>query len=191
MPVDQHETGVEGLDGRQRGIALIAALDQHRAIGRDGDLPWRLPDDLARFKALTMGRPMLMGRRTAQSLGRLLPGRRHLVLTRGPSVPFDGMELVTSVDDALRTIADVDPSLDLMVIGGAQLYALTLPRASRLFLTHVDTVVTDADTFFPGPPLFTPDEWRVVTQSRHEADDRHAWAFSFCDYERSDAHVVS
>src|SRR3990167_9301606 len=97
-------------------ISLVAALDRHRAIGRDNDLPWRLPDDLKRFKALTLGKPVLMGRRTAESLGRALPGRLNLVLTRSGRVPFEGMQAVASVDEAVR-IAVEQGSEELCVIG--------------------------------------------------------------------------
>ena len=119
-------------------ISLVAALDHLRAIGRDNDLPWRLPDDLKRFKALTLGKPVLMGRRTAESLGRALPGRLNLVLTRSGRVPFEGMQAVASVDEAVR-IAVEQGSEELCVIGGGEVYALTLGRADVLHLTEVDT----------------------------------------------------
>ncbi|WP_158987146.1 dihydrofolate reductase [Lysobacter panacisoli] len=161
-------------------LSLIAALDRNSAIGRDNDLPWRLPDDLKRFKALTLGKPVLMGRKTAQSLGRALPGRRNLVLTRSGQVPFDGMEAVASIDDALR-IANDDGAPELCVIGGGEIYTLCLPRATHLHLTHVDTVVDDADAVFPA---FDPARWRVVAREWHAADVKHAFAFEFVDYER-------
>ena len=160
------------------GLVLIAALDRCRAIGKDNALPWHLPADLKRFKALTLGRPILMGRRTAESLGRALPGRTNLVLTRSGRVPFDGMRAVDSLDAALRC-ADADGAEALCVIGGGEVYAACLPRASRLHLTHVDTVVAGADAFFP--PV-DPARWRVVSREAHPADDRHAFAFEFVDY---------
>ncbi|MDR0183375.1 dihydrofolate reductase [Lysobacter arvi] len=162
-------------------LSLIAALDRNRAIGRDNDLPWRLPDDLKRFKALTLGKPVLMGRKTAQSLGRALPGRRNLVLTRSGDVPFEGMQAVASVDEA-RRIADADGADELCVIGGGEVYALTLPAATHLFLTHVDTQVDGAEAFFPP---FNAAQWRVVSRQRHEADAKHALAFEFVDYVRA------
>lgn len=162
-------------------LTLIAALDRNHAIGRDNDLPWRLPDDLKRFKALTLGKPVLMGRRTAQSLGRALPGRRNLVLTRSGQVPFDGMEAVASIEDALR-LANDDGARELCVIGGGEVYALCLPRAARLHLTHVDTAVDGADAFFP---VFDHGEWKVVARESHAADVKHAFAFEFVDYERA------
>ena len=162
-------------------VSLVAALDRNRAIGRGNAMPWHLPDDFRHFKALTLGKPILMGRRTADSLGRALPGRRNLVLTRSARVPFAGMEAVASVDAALRA-AQEDGVGELCVIGGAQVYALTLPLATSLRLTHVDTVVEGADAFFPE---LDADAWRVVSRERREADDRHAFGFEFVDYVRA------
>ena len=162
------------------GIDLIAAIDRRYAIGRGNALPWRLPDDLAHFKALTRGGTVLMGRKTAESLGRALPERRNLVLTGSGRVPFAGMEAVDSLDAALARLA---PGERLWVIGGAQVYALALPLAVRLFLTHVDAVVEDADAFFPA---FDPTQWRAVRREHHAADARHALAFEFADYVRTE-----
>lgn len=164
-------------------LSLIAALDRHGAIGKGNALPWHLPADLKRFKALTLGKPILMGRRTAESLGRTLPGRRNLVLTRSGRVPFEGMHAVGSVDEALR-IAGADGATELCVIGGGEVYALCLPRAARMHLTHVDTVVADADAFFPR---FDPDAWRVTAREAHGTDAKHAFAFEFADYVRDAA----
>lgn len=161
-------------------LSLVAALDRNRAIGRGNTLPWRLPDDLRRFKALTLGKPVLMGRKTAQSLGRALPGRRNLVLTRSGKVPFEGMQAVASVDEAVALAAD-DGAQELCVIGGGEVYALCLPRAVRMHLTHVDTTVEGADAFFPA---FDPAQWEVVARESHGVDDRHACAFEFVDYRR-------
>ncbi len=158
-------------------IALVAALDRHRAIGRGNELPWRLPDDLKRFKALTLGKPVLMGRKTAESLGRALPGRHNLVLTRSVSAPFAGMEAVASLDAALALVGDVE----LMVIGGGEIYALALPFANTLHLTHVDTVVEDGDTFFPA---YDPSQWRAGFREAHAPDGKHAYGFEFVDFVR-------
>lgn len=161
-------------------LVLIAALDRHHAIGRDNDLPWRLPDDLKRFKALTLGKPLLMGRRTAESLGRALPGRRNLVLTRGGRAPFPDMQAVGSLEEAQAMVAD-SAAGELCVIGGGEVYAICLPQATRMCLTHVDTAVADADAFFPG---FDPAQWRITNRQVHLADARHACAFEFIDYVR-------
>ncbi|HQZ32486.1 MAG TPA: dihydrofolate reductase [Arenimonas sp.] len=159
-------------------LVLVAALDRASAIGRGNQLPWRLPDDLKRFKAITLGHPVLMGRKTAESLGRALPGRANLVLTRSGRVPFEGMQAVASLDEALAQ-GEGGP---LMVIGGGEVYALALPRAERLHLTHVDTRVEGADAFFPA---FDAREWVVESRDARVADARHAHAFEFVDYRRA------
>ena len=159
-------------------IVLVAALDRNRAIGRAGAMPWHLPDDLKRFKALTLGKPVLMGRKTALAIGRPLPGRPNLVLTRAETAPFPGQAAVHSLDDA---IVHANRAA-LCVIGGGEVYALALPRATRLHLTEIDTAASDADTFFPA---FDPHDWREVARVHHPADAKHAFAFDFVDYERS------
>lgn len=166
--------------GSMPELVLIAALDRHRAIGRGNRLPWRLPDDLGRFKALTLGKPILMGRKTAQSLGRALPGRRNLVLTRSGRTPFEGMQAVISIDAALQAAGD-DGADEVCVIGGGEVYALCLPLATRMHLTHVDTTVEGADAFFPA---FDPARWMVTEVIQHPADAKHAFAFEFADYRR-------
>ena len=159
-----------------REVVLVAALDRCLGIGRRGALPWHLPDDLARFKAITTGRTLLMGRRTAEAIGRALPKRRNLVLTRGASVPFPDMEPVGSFDEALQLAGE-----DLVVIGGGEVYALALPHATRLDLTFVDADV-GADTFFPP---YDASEWREVSRTHHPADARHAYAYDVVELVRA------
>jgi dihydrofolate reductase len=156
-------------------IVLVAAMDKNRAIGRGGALPWHLPDDLKRFKRLTLGKTVLMGRKTFQSIGRPLPGRRNLILTRDVSFRPEGVELVHSVEDALKLDSEI------MVIGGGEVYALTLPIATQMHLTLVDAVIWDADAFFPD---WSSLEWRETLREFHPADPRHAFAFSYVDLER-------
>lgn len=158
-------------------ISLIAALDRKRAIGFDNALPWRLPDDLKRFKALTLGKTVLMGRKTAESLGRALPDRRNLVLTRSGSVPFEGMQAVGTLEQAV----DLCAGSELMVIGGGEIYALALPVAQQMHLTHIATELPQADAWFPA---FDDSEWLETASDSHEADARHAHAFRFVDYFR-------
>ena len=160
-------------------LSLLAALDRNFAIGKDGDLPWHLPDDLRRFKALTLGKPLLMGRRTAESLRRALPGRRNLVLTRRGRAPFPGMEAFASLEAALAAVADAP---EACVIGGGAVFAETLPLARRMHLTWVDTAVAGADAYFPR---FDPAAWRETWREAHAADARHACAFAFVDYARA------
>ncbi|MDT7919086.1 MAG: dihydrofolate reductase [Meiothermus sp.] len=158
-----------------RKIALVVAMDKNRAIGRAGALPWHLPDDLKHFKALTLGKTVLMGRKTFQSIGRPLPKRRNVVLTKDPSFGAEGVEVVHSLDDALLLDEEI------MVIGGGEVYALFLPLATHLHLTLVDTAIPDADTFFPE---WSPAQWRETHREFHPADERHLFAFSFVDLER-------
>lgn len=162
-------------------ISLLAALAEDRAIGRGNTMPWHLPDDLKRFKALTLGKPILMGRKTAQSLGRALPGRLNLVLTGSGQVPFAGMLAVDSLEQALELTAQAGAD-ELCVIGGGQVYAQLLDRADRLYLTHVHTRVADADAFFPA---WDQTGWQEVARAHHPADAQHALAFDFVDYRRA------
>jgi dihydrofolate reductase len=165
-------------------LALVAALDRNRAIGRDNALPWHLPEDLKRFKRLTLGHPVLMGRVTAQSIGRALPGRRNLVLSRGGRAPFPGQEAFTGLDAALAAAAG---AAVVYVIGGAEIYRLCLPRANALHLTEVDAAVEGANTWFPA---YDPAHWRALACEAHPADERHAFGFRFVDYERVGAGPV-
>ena len=158
-------------------ICLVAALDAARGIGRGNAMPWHLPDDLKRFKALTLGKPILMGGNTARSLRRVLPGRRNLVLTRSIKSPVEGMEAVASLDAALALAGDGE----LMVIGGGEIYAMARPLATRLYLTLVDTVVSDADVHFHE---YDPGQWQVDWREARRADARHAFDFEFVDYSR-------
>lgn len=161
-------------------LSLLAALDRGFAIGKHDALPWHLPDDLRRFKALTLGKPILMGRKTAESLGRALPGRLNLVLTRSGRVPFAGMQAVASLDEALA-VAGARHAGELCVIGGGDVFALALPLATRMHLTHVDAEVDGADAFFPR---FDARQWQPVAREPHAADATHAHAFDFVDYQR-------
>ncbi|MBL8297099.1 MAG: dihydrofolate reductase [Rhodanobacteraceae bacterium] len=158
-------------------ISLVAALDRNGAIGRAGDMPWHLPADLARFKRLTLGKPVLMGRKTALSIGRALPGRRNLVLSRTGDAPYAEQETLRTLDEALAAAAGTE----LMVIGGGEIYALALPLATRLHLTEIDACVSDADTWFPA---FDRACWCEEKRAHHLADMRHAYAFDFVDYGR-------
>ncbi len=158
-------------------ISLIAALDRNHAIGRDGAMPWHLPDDLKRFKALTLGKPVLMGRKTALAIGRALPGRMNLVLTRGDDAPFANQVVVHSLDEAIARAG----SEELGVIGGGEVYALALARATHMHLTWVDTEIADADAFFPR---FDAREWDETSREQQPSDARHAYRLDYVDYAR-------
>ncbi len=159
-------------------ISLIAALDTEFAIGRGNALPWHLPADLQRFKSLTLNKPIVMGRKTAESLGRALPKRRNIVLSRSGYAPFEGMESATSLEDVLALCRD---EAEVCVIGGGEIYRLALPYATHLHLTHVDTEVENADAFFPHVDF---KKWLVTLGERHAVDEKHAFAFEFVDYRR-------
>jgi dihydrofolate reductase len=168
---------------KQPSIVLLAALDRNLAIGRGGAMPWHLPDDLKRFKSRTLGKPVLMGRKTALAIGRALPDRPNLVMTRANEAPYLGQRVVHSLDQALEFARGTK----LVVIGGGEVYALALPRATQLWLTWVDTATPDADTFFP---VFDPKLWRETAREHHAADAKHAFAFDFVDYEPVDYGVA-
>ena len=157
-------------------IAIVAARDRNGVIGRGNRLPWHLPDDLRHFKRLTLGRPIIMGRRTWESLPGPLPDRTHVVVTRDPTYRADGAVVVNSLDAALAAAGGDE----VLVVGGAELYALALPRATRLYLTLVDAEV-EGDVFFPA---LDPREWREVAREPHAADARHAFPFAFVTLER-------
>lgn len=161
-------------------VVLVAALDRCGAIGRGNTLPWHLPDDLARFKALTLGQTVLMGRRTAESIGRALPQRRNLVLTRKGAAPYATQTPVASIDAACA-LAGAAP---LFVIGGGEVYAVALAQAQRLELTRIETEIEGADAWFP--PL-DPIDWIETARVAHPADARHAWPFAFVTLERRGA----
>jgi dihydrofolate reductase len=161
-------------------ISLVVAMADNGVIGRGNSLPWRLPADLKRFRSLTLGKPVLMGRRTFESIGRPLAGRVNLVLTRDRRWAADGTLAVHTVAEALERSREAP---ELMVIGGAQVYALALPLARRLYLTQVHADLP-GDTFFP---VFDPREWRDIERSDQPADERHAYALTFVTLERQPA----
>lgn len=159
-------------------IVLVAAMARGRVIGRDGDMPWHLPADLAHFKAVTLGHPVLMGRRTFESIGRALPGRTNIVISRGcPALP-DGVKLAAGLREGLALTPDAEK---IMVIGGGQIYAEALPLADQLELTLVDASI-DGDTFFPE---FELRDWRVLGSQVRPADAQNAHALNFLSLQRA------
>ena len=158
-------------------VSIIVATDERGAIGRDGGLPWRLPDDLQRFKAFTMGKPIVMGRKTWDSIGKPLPGRHNIVITRQAAFEVPGVTVVASLDEALRAAGDVP---EVCIIGGAEIYRLALPRADLIHLTRVHAAV-DADTYFPE---LGAGEWDEVQVEQHAADEKHVYAYSCLELQR-------
>ena len=161
-------------------VTLVAAVAENGVIGSGNRMPWHLPADLKRFKTLTLGKPMLMGRKTLDAIGKALPGRRNLVLTRASDLRVPGIEIVHSVAEALAACADAP---ELMVIGGAEVYRLFLPIAQRMHLTRVHAPIV-GDTRFPNCDW---NEWRKVERSTHPADDRNRYAMTFLVLERNAA----
>lgn len=160
-------------------VTLIVAMTDDGVIGVDGRLPWRLPEDLRRFKAATLGKPVVMGRKTFESIGRPLPQRHNIVLTRqvGFSVPEPAVTVVPTLEAALQAAGDVP---EVMIIGGAEIYQLALPLAQRIILTRVHANV-QGDTHFS--PL-DPKAWRVASSETYAADEKHAYSMTFEDLER-------
>lgn len=161
-------------------VSCVVAVAENGVIGRDNGLPWHLPADLRRFKALTMGKPMLMGRRTWESIGRPLPGRRSLVLTRAAGWRAAGAEGVHSLGEALAAAGDAP---ELVVIGGAEVFRQALPLARRVYLTIVHAHVEGDVRLEP----FEERAWHEIERSEHPADERHAYAMTFRTLERADA----
>ena len=158
-------------------VSQVVAMARDGVIGLDNSMPWHLPDDLKRFKALTMGKPMLMGRKTFEAIGKPLPGRTSLVLTRDLAWQAAGVTVVHSVDEALK-LAGAAP--ELCVVGGAEIYKLTLPATDRIYLTRIHASIA-GDTVFPA---LDTSQWRETERVEHPADDRHAYSMTFSTLER-------
>jgi dihydrofolate reductase len=159
-------------------VSIVVAADEDGGIGLAGGLPWHLPGDLRQFKRLTFGKPVIMGRRTHESIGRPLPGRHNIVVSRQPGLALEGCTVVESLQAALAAAGAVP---EACVIGGAQLYRDALPIADLVHLTRVHARVA-ADTFLPE---IDPAEWREVAREDHPADERHAIPYSFLTLERT------
>ncbi len=168
-------------------LAIYVAIAENGVIGRDNGLPWRLSSDLRRFKTATMGKPIIMGRKTWQSIGRPLPGRLNIVVTRDPDFRAEGAEIVRSLDEGVklgtvrgRCMAGAD---EVCVVGGGEIYRRALPLADRLYVTHV-LASFDGDTLFP--PI-DPEVWRAVSTQEFPAGDRDTHATRYTVYERRGA----
>lgn len=168
------------MDQRRTGttLSLIVAMDRNGLIGRDNGLPWRLPADLKFFKKTTLGKPVIMGRKTFESIGKPLPGRLNIVVTRNPDYSAPGCTVVASFEQALRAAGPVE---EAVVIGGAALYERALADADRIYLTEVQAVL-EGDTWFPQ---LDATEWQVTEEHGHGADDSNAYAYTFKVLERA------
>ena len=158
-------------------LALIVATDKRGLIGKDNDLPWHLSADLQYFRKVTMGKPIIMGRNTHESIGRPLPGRQNIIVTKNSNYKAEGCTVVSSIDDALSAALNAE---EVMVMGGASLYTQLLPQADTLYLTLVDAEL-EGDTWFPE---WHSDDWQQISREDHFADDKNEYPYSFIIYER-------
>jgi dihydrofolate reductase len=159
-------------------IAMIAAMTKNRTIGFENDMPWHLPDDLKFFKSVTTGKPVIMGRRTFESIGnRPLPNRQNLVISRQADYKPEGVEVFNSVDAALSNLSNVE---EVVIMGGGQLYNMMLPEADKLYLTLINATI-NGDTYFPD---WTKLAWNELERLHHPKDERHAYEFDFVTLER-------
>lgn len=170
----------------KKTVALIVARSRNGVIGRDNQLPWRLPEDLRYFKRVTMGKPVIMGRNTWESLGKPLPGRDNIVITRNENFYAHGATVVNDLETAMLladSLADASGADEIMIIGGAQIYAEALPYATRAYITEVDAEI-EGDAFFPD---MNPAEWSETTRESFLACEKNPYDYSFVTLERSAA----
>jgi dihydrofolate reductase len=160
-------------------ISLVVAAATNNAIGKDGKLPWNLPNDMKHFKNVTWGMPIVMGRKTFESLGKALPGRKNIVITRQLAWKAEGTVAVKNIEDALFVAKETDAK-EVMVIGGGEIYKTLFDKAKRIYLTRVEAE-PEADTFFPS---LKPGKWHLVSQQNYEADEKNAYNYSFQLWER-------
>ena len=159
-------------------ISLVVAASTNNVIGVAGGLPWHLTDDLKRFKALTMGKPIVMGRKTFESIGRALPGRQNIVITTQHDYSAEGCDVVASVEQALAAAAGAE---EIMIIGGGEIYRLFLPQADRIYMTRVDVVVA-GDTAFPD---INPADWEEIAREHHAVGEGNDHDFDIVTYARN------
>ena len=153
-------------------LSIIVAMDRNRVIGRDDVLPWHISSDLKNFKKITMGKPIIMGRKTHESIGRPLPGRENIILTRDKNYQAEGCTVLHSLEEIFDHCEDVD---EVMITGGSEIYKQSLEQASRLYLTEVHTEI-EGDTFFPE---FDWNQWNEISREDHKADEKNEFDYSF------------
>lgn len=158
-------------------ISLVAAASENNVIGKNGGIPWDLPKDFKHFHDATKGKPIIMGRKTHESIGRVLPGRKNIIVTR-QAIEIEGCDVVHSIEEALDLVKD-EP--EVAIIGGGEIYKQAIPLANRLDLTRVHTTIEDGNAFFPE---FDENEWELKSEERHEIDQDHASAYTFLLYDR-------
>ena len=158
-------------------LSIIAAMDKNRVIGKDGNLPWHISSDLKNFKKITMGKPILMGRKTHESIGEVLPGRENIILTKKRNYFVEGCIVKNDLDEVLSNFKKVS---ELIVMGGATLYEQTLDKAEKLYITEVRACI-EGDIFFPE---YDPDQWVEISRNSFEADENNEYDYSFTVLER-------
>jgi len=159
-------------------LSIIVAADENNVIGAGNKLLWNLPDDMKHFRELTKGHPVIMGRKTHESIGRVLPDRRNIVISRRKDLIIDGCEVVDSLDRAIELVMD-DPSGEAFIIGGGEIYRQSMDRADRIYFTRVHGEFT-GDTFFPE----IDGKWKEISREMHEKDERHGYSFLFIQFEK-------
>jgi dihydrofolate reductase len=160
-------------------ISLIVAASENDVIGKDKKLPWSLPDDMKHFRVLTQGHPVIMGRKTYESIGHALPNRRNIVITRQADFQLPDAEVAPSVDAALKLVGD-DSSAEAFVIGGGEIYKQMIEEADRIYMTRVHTTI-DGDAFFP---TIDSSVWKELSKEEHPKDEKHLFPFSFITYQK-------
>ncbi|QKZ12377.1 dihydrofolate reductase [Spirosoma sp. KUDC1026] len=160
-------------------ISLIAAVAKNGIIGANNDMPWHLPDDFAFFKRKTSHHPIIMGRKSLDALGKPLPNRTNIVITRNPDFQATGVTVTHTIDAAIEQARQINQE-EIFVIGGAEIYAMALPIATTLYLTEIDKAYP-GDTYFPA---FDRSEWQEISRHAHPADERHETSFDFVEYQR-------
>jgi len=158
-------------------VSIIAAMDRNQLIGNNNQLPWHLPADFAHFKSTTMGKPIVMGRKTYESIGKPLPGRKNIVLSRSPDTQFEGVVCVNSFEDALAAVPDAG---EIMIIGGSTIYEMLLPRVNRMYLTYVEAEF-EGDAWFPA---FDKSQWLQRDSVIRPADEKNAYDCRFVTLEK-------
>lgn len=160
-------------------ISFVVAAANNNVIGKDNQLVWNLPNDMKFFKNVTWGMPVVMGRKTYEALGKPLPGRKNIILTRQADWKAAGTVAVKSFDDAVLLVKEMDVK-EMMVIGGGEIFKMLMPKASRIYMTRVDAA-PEGDAFFPE---IDPKEWKLVSRKDHQVDIKHAYNYSFQVWER-------
>ena len=158
-------------------ISFAVAMDKNRVIGKDNDLPWNMPADLARFRELTKGKPNIMGRKTHESIGRVLPNRPNIILTRDKNYKKEGCIVVHTVEEAIEACKGAE---EIMVIGGSEIFKMFLDKANRMYLTYIDAEV-EGDTYFPE---FNKEEWKETSKEEHKADSENKYDYVYVNLEK-------